>query len=116
MPFANLEISYPLIIDRRCADLAREFDHLRNKRIEVVGTPCHEKFHGLGLGALDGTQHDIAEIQQSRALGDDAHPHAGVNERHDGMNLGQLLDVVRCDAGFGEQISDRVAKIISFVR
>jgi len=116
MAFANFEISYSLIVNRRGADLAREFDHLRNKRIEVVRAPRHEKLHGLGLRALDRTQHDITEIQQSRALGDDAYAHAGVNERHNGMNLGQLLDVVRRDAGLGEQISDRVAKIISFVR
>ncbi len=116
MPLADLRIKHSLIADRGGADLTREFDHLRNKRIEVVGPPRHEELHGLGLRALDGAQHDIAEIQQSRALGDNTHAHAGVNERHDGMNLGQLLDVVRCDAGLGEQISDQVAKIICFVR
>ena|SRR5882672_8487256 len=116
MAFANLKISYPLIVDRRGADLARELDHLRNKWIEVIRAPRHEKLHGLRLRALDRTQHDITEIQQSRALGDDAYAHAGVNERHDRMNLGQLLDIVRRDACLGEQISDRVAKIIGFVR
>ena len=116
MPFADLRINYSLIVDRCSTDLTREFDHLRNKRIEVVGAPRHEKLCGLGLRILDGAQHDIAEIQQPRALGDNTHAHAGVNERHDGMNLGQLLDIVRRDAGLGEQVSDQVAKIISFVR
>ena len=116
MPFADLRINCSPIVDRGGADLAREFDHLRNKRIEVVGAPRHEKLHGLGLRVLDGTQHDITEIQQPGALGDNTHAHAGVNERHDRVNLGQLLDIVGCDAGLGEQISHQIAKIISFVR
>ena len=57
------------------AELPRKFDHLRNKRIEVVGAPSHEEFHGLGLGILNLSQHHIAEIEQPRALGNNAHAH-----------------------------------------
>ena len=115
MPSATVKLRHLLIADRNGADLTREFGHLRNKRVEVVRTPRHEKFCRSGLRVLNRPEHDIAEIQQPRALGDNTHAHTGVNERHDGMNLGQLLDVTWRNASLGEKISHQIAKIIRFI-
>src|SRR5258706_16445560 len=116
MTLAAPETTCSLIVDGSGADLTRKIDHLRNKRVEVVRAPRHKKLYGLELRAFDGAQHDIAEIQKPRALGNNTHAHAGVNQRHDGMNLGQLLNIVGRNTGLGEQISNQIAKIISFVR
>ena len=78
------------------SDAARKLSHLRNQRVQVVGTPSM-KSSGLGLGIFYRPQHDIAEIEQPRAFGNNAETDTGVDKRHDGMNLGQLLDIVRRD-------------------
>ena len=66
MPPADPKITRSRIVDRSSADSTCEFDHLRNKRIEAVGAPRRESSAGLGW-ELDGTQHDITEIQKPRA-------------------------------------------------
>lgn len=101
---------------RSDAELPREINHLRNKRIEVVCAPSHEEFHGLGLGIFNLFQHHIAEIEQAGALGNNAHAHTRLNQRHDGVYLGQLLDVTGRGPSFGQQISHQVVKVIGFIR
>ena len=86
-------------------NLECRFDHLRRKRVQVASVPRHKKLNWLWLRVFYRPQHDITKIEQPHTLGNNAHSHAGVNKRHNGMNVSQLLDIVRRDSGRGEEVS-----------